>query len=126
MAARQNAERQGDDDALFVSPDGIVLEGTTANVWWREGEDLVTPALTLGILPGVTRAALLEVASRQGRRVQEGEFPLERLLGADEAFVTSSVREVMPVVRVDGLQIGDGTPGPAAQALQEGLRVLSG
>ena len=126
MAARQNAERQGDDDALFVSPDGTVLEGTTANVWWREGNVLVTPDLSLGILAGVTRAALLELAEQDGRRVEQGEYPLERLVAADEAFVSSSVREVMPVVRVDGRQIGDGAPGRAAEALQAGLRVLSG
>jgi len=126
MAARQNAERQGDDDALFVSPSGTVLEGTTANVWWREGDVLVTPDLSLGILAGVTRAALLEIAEQHGRRVEQGEYPLERLLGADEAFVSSSVREVMPVVQVDGRPIGDGIPGPAAEALQAGLRVLSG
>ena len=125
MAARQDAERAGDDDALFVSSDGVVLEGTTANVWWREGGELFTPALDLGILPGVTRGALLELAAGRGTPVQEGPFPLDRLREADEAFVSSSIREVMPVVAVDGTTIGDGRPGEATQALQEGLRVLS-
>ena len=125
MAARQEAERAGDHDALFVSSDGTVLEGTTANVWSREGDDLCTPTLELGILPGVTRAALLEVAAAEGTTVLEGAFPLERLLAADEAFVSSSIREVMPVVEIDGHSIGDGRPGPAAAALQKGLRVLS-
>ena len=125
MAARQDAEGRGDDDAVFVSSDGTVLEGTTANVWWREGEQLFTPSLDLGILPGVTRGALLEIAAERGTRVHEGAFPLDRLLGADEAFVSSSIREVMPVVAVDGVQIGDGRPGEASRALQGGLRVLS-
>src|SRR5207247_2450271 len=125
MAARQDAESKGDDDALFVSSDGTLLEGTTANVWWREGDELFTPSLELGILPGVTRAALLEVAAEQATRVHEGVFPVVRLVAADEAFVSSSIREVMPVVSVDGRQIGDGRPGPAAEALQAGLRVLS-
>jgi len=125
MAARKDAESKGDDDALFVSSDGTVLEGTTANVWWRDGDELFTPSLELGILPGVTRGALLEVAAERGTRVREGTFPLEWLLAADEAFASSSIREVMPVASIDGRQIGDGRPGPAAEALQAGLRVLS-
>ena len=126
MTAKHQAEEAGADDALFVSPEGTVLEGTTSNVWWREGDDLVTPELGLGILPGVTRAALIEIAGDYGYAVREGAFPLERLLEAEEAFVSSSIREVMPVVEIDGRRIGDGRPGPAAETLHAGLRVLSG
>jgi branched-subunit amino acid aminotransferase/4-amino-4-deoxychorismate lyase len=74
----------------------------------------------------VTRATLIELASDVGYGVEEGEFPLERLLAADEAFLTSSIREVMPVVSVDGHQIGDGRPGPAAESLQRALRSAAG
>jgi branched-subunit amino acid aminotransferase/4-amino-4-deoxychorismate lyase len=119
LAARNDAWRRGADDALLVSVDGVVLEAPTANVWWREGETLVTPSLELPILAGVTRAVLIELASNA---VEEGTFPLEWLLRADEAFLTSSVREVMPVVAVDGAPVGDGRPGPAAAALQRALR----
>lgn len=126
LAARDAASRRDADDALLVAADGTVLEAPTANVWWREGERLVTPALALPILAGVTRSALLEFAPRAGYEVEEGSFPLARLTGAEEVFLSSSVREVMPVVAVDGAPVGSGAPGPAAAALQRALREAAG
>jgi branched-subunit amino acid aminotransferase/4-amino-4-deoxychorismate lyase len=119
FAARRAAEEAGADDALLVG-DGRVLEGATANVWWRRGDLLYTPAVRPGVLPGVTRAFVssLELA-------HEGEFEVSELLAADEAFMTSSIREVMPVVAVDGAAIGDGRPGQAAVRLQDTLRLRS-
>lgn len=119
FAARRAAEREGADDALFVAG-GVVLECATANVWWRRGETLYTPAVRPGVLPGVTRGF---VQARE--EAVEGPFPLGDLLGADEAFTTSSIREVMPVVAVDGSRIGDGTPGPAATRLQAAIRSVA-
>ena len=92
------------------------------NVWWRSGDVLHTPALDLGILAGVTRATLMELAPACGYRVEEGAYPLEYLLDADEVFTSSSVREVMPLVEVDGRALGR---GPAADELQEALRALA-
>ena len=122
MAAESEAQRRGADDAVFVDPDGIVQEGPVTNVWWRRGHVLFTPALELGILAGVTRAVLLERAPEAGYVVEEGAFPLSDLAGADEAFTSSSVREIVPVVALDGAEIGDGLPGEGAAALQEALR----
>jgi 4-amino-4-deoxychorismate lyase len=122
MAAQREARRRGAEDALFVSLEGLALEGPTSNVWFREGERLCTPALELGILAGVTRDALLERARAAGVHVEEGEFPLDRVAAADEAFFSSSVREVMPVVRLDGQPVGDGRPGPTARRMQAALR----
>ena len=119
IAAETEAKSRGADDAVFVDADGIVLEGPVTNIWWREGEMLMTPSLEVGILAGETRAALLELAMADGRSVEEGIFPLERLLEADEVFTSSSVREIMPVVAVDGRPF---PIGPAASALQEALR----
>lgn len=119
FAARREAERAGADDALLVGA-GRVLEGATANVWWRRGDELYTPAVRPGVLPGVTRAFVLSLET-----AHEGEFDAAHLLGADEAFLTSSIREVMPVVSVDGASIGDGRPGPAAARLQGALRLRS-
>jgi branched-chain amino acid aminotransferase len=106
-----------------VDERGIVLEGPTTNVWWRVGEELRTPALSLGILAGETRAAVSELASGCGYRVVEVEAPLAELLAAAEAFTTSSVREVMPVVRVDDHAF---PRGPAAEVLQAALRRAAG
>ena len=126
IAAQDEAGRRGADDALFVALDGVVLEAPTSNVWWREERRLLTPWLELPILAGVTRATVIELASDAGYGVEEGTFPLERLLAADEAFLTSSIREVMPVVAVDDARIGDGRPGPAAESLQRALRSAAG
>ncbi|MDH5332435.1 MAG: aminotransferase class IV [Thermoleophilia bacterium] len=123
MAAEAEAKRRGGDDAVFVDQQGVVLEGPVTNIWWREGSLLVTPSLELGILAGETRATLLELAESAGYGVEEGTYPLERLLQADEAFTSSSVREVMPVVRVDDVEL---PRGPAADAMQAALRHAAG
>ena len=126
MAAQAEAQRRGADDALLVDPAGTVLEAPTANVWWREGDRLLTPTLELPILAGITRAVLVELAPAAGYEVEEGVFRLERLAAADEVFLSSSVREVMPVTAIDGAAVGGGAPGPAAQALQRALRAAAG
>ena len=122
MAAEAEAQRRGADDALFVDADGIVLEGPVTNAWWRRGSTLFTPALELGILAGVTRAVLLELAPGLGYAVEEGTFPLADMAAAEEAFTSSSVREILPVVELDGTPLGDGRPGEAARRLQRALR----
>ena len=122
MMAVDEAHARGADDAVFVGPAGIVLEATTSNIWWRTGETLFTPSLELGILAGVTRSVLLEISPFA---MVEGTFPIAELVEADEAFTSSSVREVMPVVSLDGAAIGDGRPGEAAAALQAALREIA-
>ena len=122
MAAEAEAKRRGADEAIFVDGEGVVLEGTVTNVWWRTRETLHTPSLELGILAGVTRAALLALAPACGYRVAEGVYRLDDVLGADEAFTSSSVREVMPIVDLDGRALGR---GPAADSLQAALRALA-
>jgi len=124
LAAVREAERFGRDDALFVA-DGIVLEAPTSNVWWRSGDLLSTPVAGAGVLPGVTRAVAWELAEASGLAVEEGRFPVAELEAADEVFTTSSIREVMPVVSVNGVPVGGGRPGPVAQRLQEALRLRS-
>ncbi len=119
FAARREAERAGADDALFLAG-GVVLETATANVWWRRGDELFTPAVRAGVLPGVTRAFFLGLEP-----ATEAVADVAELAAADEAFTTSSVREVMPVVELDGKPIADGRPGPAAARLQAALRLRS-
>ncbi|HXY17456.1 MAG TPA: aminotransferase class IV [Gaiellaceae bacterium] len=122
MAAEAEAKRRGADDAIFVDADGVVLEGTVTNVWWRHENVLRTPSLELGILAGVTREALLELAPQLGFAVEEGVYRVADLLGSDEVFTSSSVREVMPVVELDGTRF---ERGDAAARLQAGLRRLA-
>jgi branched-subunit amino acid aminotransferase/4-amino-4-deoxychorismate lyase len=119
VAAEAVARRRSADDAVLVDLDGTVLEGPVTNVWWRTGAVLATPSLELGILAGETRAALIELAPTIGYAVEEGAYPLERLLDADEVFTSSSVREVMPVAAVDERRYSS---REAADALQAALR----
>src|SRR5262249_10398081 len=116
MSAQEEAVERGADDALLVTDEGIVLEAPTANIWWRKGDRLFTPSLELPILAGVTRSFLFGLAHSP---VDEGRYRLEDLLAADEAFLTSSIREVMPVHGIDGNAF---TLGATAAALQTALR----
>lgn len=125
MLAVDEARRRGADDAVFLALGDVVLEGTTTNVWWRRGRTLFTPAVELGVLAGVTRAVLLDAAPTLGYEVLEDAFPVSELLAAEEAFTTSSVREVMPAVSLDGAPIGPGRPGVAARELQGALRAAA-
>jgi branched-subunit amino acid aminotransferase/4-amino-4-deoxychorismate lyase len=122
MIAADAAKERGADDAVFVGEGAIVLEATTSNVWWRDGVTLCTPSLELGILAGVTRDIMRELAPSLGYEVREGIYRVAELAAASEAFTSSSVREVMPVVSLDGAAIGDGKPGEAAARLQAALR----
>jgi len=125
MAAQRTARARGVDDAVMVGLGGELLEAPTANLWWRVGDTLHTPALELGILAGITRAVVAELAPGLGLKVLDGVFTAEDLAAADEAFLSSSTREIMPVVEVDGAPIATGDPGPTAAALQSALRALA-
>jgi 4-amino-4-deoxychorismate lyase len=126
MAAEAEARRRGADDAVFLARGDLVLEGPVTNVWWRRERVLYTPALELGILAGVTRLTLFEEAAGLGYEVREGAFLLQHLAASEEAFTSSSIREVVPAVRLDGAAVGDGRPGPAAAELQAALRRRAG
>jgi 4-amino-4-deoxychorismate lyase len=125
MAAQRTARSRGADDAILVGLGGELLEAPTATLWWRVGNTLHTPSLDLGILAGITRAVLLDLAPTLGLKVLEGVFTAEDLATADEAFLSSSTRELMPVVEVDGAPIADGHPGPTTGDLHSALRHLA-
>lgn len=125
MAAQAEARRRGADDAVFLSLDGTALECPTSNVWFVSGGLLHTPSLDLGILAGVTRGTLLAAAAEAGIAVEEGAYTRQRLTAAEEVFTSSSVREVMPVVRIDDDVVGDGRPGAMAARMQSALRTAA-
>jgi len=125
MAAFDEARRRGAEDAIFIAADGSVLEGPVTNVWWRAEHTLFTPSLDLGILAGVTRAHVMRIAHELGYEVREGWFPREEMARSDEVFSSSSVRELMPIVRLDDAPVGHGRPGEASVALQAGLRRIA-
>ena len=113
------AQAEGADDAWMVE-DGLVTEGTSNNAYivTRKGV-IVTRDLGEEILAGITRAAVLRMAREAQMRVEERAFTLEEAHEAAEAFVTSASSFVMPVVRIDGREVGGGGPGPVAARLRE-------
>jgi branched-chain amino acid aminotransferase len=106
MQATRIAAGRGADEAVLVKPDGIVLEAPTSTVFWASPEaGLRTPSIGSGILESITRAQIVRLL-----HVEEGEFPVEDLLGAREAFLASTIREVQPVAAIDDRPLQ--TPGP--------------
>lgn len=120
VLAKQAAVQAGAREAWFVDASGHVTEGGSTNAWIVTGEGrLVTRPAESGILRGITRTVMLEVAEMLQLRVEERPFTVAEALAAREAFVTSATNFATPVVRIDGHPIGDGRPGPVARALRE-------
>jgi branched-chain amino acid aminotransferase len=115
VRALKEAELRGANDALFVNEQGHVLEATRSNFFIFLGDTLVTPRE--GVLIGITRNVVLELA-RGSFPIEERPILMTELLAADEAFVTSSSREITPAVRIDERVIGDGKPGPRTYELE--------
>lgn len=116
VRALKEAARRSADDALFVNARDHVQEATRSNFFLFRGDTLVTPRAE--ILPGITRNVVLDLA--RGRfPIEERPILLRELALADEAFITSSSREIVPVVRVDAQSIGQGVPGPRTTELQQ-------
>jgi len=122
MLAMAQARREGEQEALFVAPDGSVVEGTTSNVFSVTKDVLTTPGEDSGLLPGITREVVIELARKEGLAVREAPVLLDDLLSADEAFVTGSLKEIMPLTAIDGRKICAGSPGPITRLLQKRYR----
>lgn len=112
------AKKAGADDAWMVQ-DGYVTEGTSNNAYIVKGNKIITRALSNDILHGITRAAVLRFAQEAQMDVEERNFTIDEAKRADEAFITSASTFVMPVVEIDGVALGDGTPGRVAPRLRE-------
>jgi len=118
VLGRLVAARRGAVEGLYVNGAGEVTEATSANVFIRERDAVVTPPLSAGILPGVTRALVLDLARRAGLTPHEEVIPLARLRRAREVFLTASTTEILPVVRLGDQTVGDGQPGATTRQLQ--------
>jgi D-alanine transaminase len=119
VLAKQHAKTEGAFESWFVGGDGNVTEGSSTNAWIvdRDG-NLVTRDLHNGILRGVTRNAVADLAAREGVKIVERPFTVAEAKDALEAFLTSTTSFVMPVVRIDGDPVGDGRPGALTRKLQ--------
>jgi branched-chain amino acid aminotransferase len=119
ILALREARRAGADEALMCDAAGRIAEGSTSNVFCVSDGVLLTPALDIGLLAGITRQRVIELARGDGLEVVEGELLPDAARAADEAFITSSVRGVMPVARIDDAVLGGGAPGPVTARVME-------
>jgi D-alanine transaminase len=120
VMAKQQAKEQGAKEAWFVDTSGFVTEGSSTNAWIVTTDgSLVTRPAEHGILKGITRTVVLDVAARHGIRVEERAFSVDEAKRAREAFVTAATQIVMPVVKIDGAVVANGKPGSIATQLRE-------
>ncbi len=111
IIAAQRARSNGFDDAILLNVDGFVAEGTASNVFVVIDDVIRTPGRIHGILPGVTRSVVMELAKELEIPLAERELSLEELLNSHEAFFTSSIRGIVPIVKIGDYNLGQGTPG---------------
>jgi D-alanine transaminase len=120
VLARQQAREAGAQEAWFVDPDGTVKEGAATNAWIVTGDGkLVTRPADFGILRGVTRTTVLDIAKKLGVAVEERGFTVDEAKAAKEAFITAATTVVMPVVAIDGAPVANGHPGSVTLSLRE-------
>lgn len=124
IVAMREAAAAGYQDALFLDSAGHLAEGAASNLFLVVAGELLTPPLACGILPGITRATVMTLARARGLPCREQTLEPAVLGAASEAFLTSSLRELAPLVSVDGRRVGDGRPGPITRALLEDYRRL--
>jgi len=136
ILAKIEAINAGYEEAIMLSPSGYVTECTGENIFLVKGKQLLTPPPYIGVLRGITRRTVMELASRltaprsargEGQRLDVREELVTRhdLFNADEVFLTGTAAEIVPVVKIDGRIIGSGRPGPVTKSLQAAFRQLT-
>lgn len=119
ILAKAEAQKEGGNEALLLNTQGSVSEGTMCNVFCVIGGRLITPDRTSGLLPGITRAAVLQIARQTGISVEERQIYPDELRGISEMFITSSLLEIMPITLLDQLIVSNGHPGKITRLLQK-------
>lgn len=125
ILAKIEAKQSGSVEALMLNNDGYVVECTGDNIFWIKNELIVTPPQHIGILEGVTRNCVIELAQEAGFEIEERVFTRHDLYIADECFLTGTAAEVIPVVKLDQRVIGNGKPGIVTQKLISAFRQLA-
>jgi branched-chain amino acid aminotransferase len=124
LLALRDAQAKGCSEALWFTTGNLLSEGSIANVFLVRDGKLLTPPPDTPVLPGITRAVLIELASDAGVEVEQKPLTINDLLDAEEVFLTNSIMEVMPVCRVETKQVGAGSPGPVTQKMLNEYRAL--
>jgi branched-chain amino acid aminotransferase len=117
VLAKMEASKLGAQDAIMVNPWGYLTEGTTSNLFFVRDSHIYTPSLECGLLSGITRKKVIQLAKENGFHIEEGKWSGEELCEADEIFLTGTIKKVMPVSHLDGRPVGTGKPGPVTLKL---------
>jgi len=124
ILARKEAKAKRVDEGILLNTLGDVTEASTSNIFLVKRGILITPPEEAGLLPGITRGVILELATSLGLKAYQRKISLNELMGADEAFLTNSLIEVMPLIEIDGRQIGKGKPGPVTERIHKAYKNL--
>ncbi|MCP4245909.1 MAG: hypothetical protein GY778_02565 [bacterium] len=119
LLALRDAHVKGCNESLWFTTNNLLSEGSISNIFLVRADKLLTPPLDTPVLPGTTRAVVLELAKTAGIETEQRALNIDDLLDADEVFVTNSIMQVMPVSRVEKREIGSGQPGPITKRLRE-------
>ena len=122
ILAKIEGKQAGAEEVLMLNAEGYVVECSGDNIFWIKNKMLVTPPVHMGILEGVTRNSVIDLARDAGMQVEERVFTRHDLYIADECFLTGTAAEVIPVVKIDRRTIGDGQPGKITQRLISAFR----
>jgi len=124
LLARREAKLAGADEAILLNEQGFLAEGSSSNIFLISDSTLLTPSQDSGILPGVTREVVMESAHSLGIEVVERKIAAEELLQVDEAFLTNSLIEIMPLTQVNRQNIGSGRAGAMTRKLMDAYKEL--
>jgi branched-chain amino acid aminotransferase len=124
ILAKTEAKQAGAGEAIILSNDGYVTEGSSDNIFMVKDNILYTPPCYLGALKGITRQAIIDIALESGYQVREEPFTRHDLFNADEVWLSGTAAEVISVVEVDNRKVGDGVPGPVSKELVTQFRKL--
>jgi branched-chain amino acid aminotransferase len=125
VLAKIEANNAGCEEAIMLNADGFIAECTGDNVFIVKQGRLLTPPLSAGVLYGITRLVVLEIAADSGLEVRELNLTRHDLFNADECFLTGTGAELVPIVKIDGRVIGNGKPGAVTQKLVAQYRALT-
>ena len=125
ILAKIEAIDAGTEEALMLTVDGYVVECTGDNIFIIKGGKIFTPPSELGALEGITQDAVIELAEKRGIKIERKIMLPEEVSAADECFLTGTAAELIPVIKIDGQDIGNGKPGPVTKALLQDFRKLT-
>ncbi len=125
ILAKIEAHNAGAEEAIMLNSQGYVAECTGDNIFIIKGNTLITPPLSAGALYGITRGTVIDIAKEIGMDIQEPDLTRYDVYNADECFITGSAAELVPIVKVDGRQIGEGKPGSKFNQLLQAFRNLT-